>query len=355
MNVLNLTIGFVICLTPVVIYPVSAQREIMVGWEIAASAPGVGTLVWSDPSTLPPAAIADLEDLRAAIMGPGSTNRQVKVAENGRVVALVSSNEGDSPVVPSGVTVWPDWQIADATIHFDYASKVRFLSGHHVLLSQHPKEGPWVSFIVDIRRPTTRFQFSGYQLGTLSITDAGKWAALTTDGSLNAGKLNTEGVNGTVSGTPVPFSGTVNNLIWRNDGRFLLVEKVDGGVDSLRASDWSVASNISARLGPYKGSVGPIGRDACFASSPSGSCVLSVSSEGVLSATRWPTQVAGEASVYVSPLRKFLITRRNDTYPFVVRACRKTPEASDSDIIPSWPSVPVGTKIHGFGWLLWLP
>jgi len=355
MNVLNLTIGFVICLTPVVIYPVSAQREIMVGWEIAASAPGVGTLVWSDPSTLPPAAIADLEDLRAAIMTIGQPGPQVLVNKNGRVVALVSSSDGDDPVVPSGVTVWPDWQIADATIHFDYASQVQFLSSNHVLLFQNPQEGPWSAFIVDIRRPTTRFQFSGYQLETLRITDAGKWAALTTEGSLNAGKLNTEGVNGTVSGTPVPFSGTVSNLIWRNDGRFLLVEKVDGGVDSLRASDWSVVSNISARLGPDKGSVKPIGRDACFVSQPGlGGCVLSVSSEGVLSATRWPTQVAGEASVYVSPLRKFLITRRDD-YPYVVRAYHKTPEALDSDIIPSWPSVPVGTQIHGFGWLLWLP
>jgi len=355
MNVLNLTIGFVVCLTPVVTSPVSAQREIMFGWEVAASAPGVGTLVWSDPSTLPPAAIADLEDLRAAIFGPGVTNRQVKVNNNGRVVALVSSNEGDSPVAPSGVTVWPDWQIADQTIHFDYASKVQFLSNYHVKLSQHPKGGHWISFIVDIRRPTTRFQFSGYQLDTLRVTDAGKWAALTTDGSLNAGKLNTEGVNGTVNGTPIPFSGTVSNLIWRNDGRFLLVEKVVGGVDSLRASDWSVVSNISAELGPYKGISSPIGRDACFASQPgSGECVLSISSEGVLSATRWPTQVADEASVYVSPLRKFLITQRDD-YPYVVRAYRKTPEALDSDIIPSWPSVPSGTQIHGFGWLLWLP
>jgi len=355
MNVLNLTIGFAICLTPVVTSPVSAQREIMVGWEIAASAPGVGTLVWSDPSTLSRAAIADLEDLRAAIMAIGQPGPHVKVNQNGRVVALVSSKNGDDPAVPSGVTVWPDWQIADETIHFDYVSQVQFLSSHHVLLFQNPKEGPWIAFVVDIRRPTTRFKFSGYQLDTLRVTDAGKWAALATDGSLNAGKFNTAGVDGTVNGTPVPFSGTVNNLIWRNDGRFLLVEKVDGGVDSLSARDWSVISNISAGLGPYKGIVGPIGRDACFASSPSGACVLSVSSEGVLSATRWPTQVAGEASVYVSPLRKFLIARRDDTFPFVVRVCRKTPEALDSDIIPSWPSVPSGTKIHGFGWLLWLP
>ena len=355
MNVLNLTIGFVICLTPVVTSPVSAQREIMVGLEIAASAPNYRTLIWSDPSTLPRAAIADLEDLRAAIVAIGQPKPAVLVNKNGRVVALISSNDGHDPAVPSGVTVWPDWQIADETIHFAYASQVKFLSSHHVQLSQYPQGGPWDAFIVDIRRPTIRFQFSGYQLDTLRVTDAGKWAALTTDGILNAGKFNTEGVNGTVNGTPVPFSGTVSNLIWRNDGRFLLVEKVDGGGDSLRASDWSVVSNISAGLGIHKGSARPIGRDACFASSPSGGCVLSVSNEGILSATRWPTQVAGETSVYVSPLGKFLITQRNDVEPFAPRAYRKTPEASDSDIIPSWPLVPVGTRIYESGWLLWLP
>ncbi len=356
MNLPNSVLGLVVALALAIGRTVLAQNEIMVGWQTPAWTPNQFTFVWSEAPALPAAAIEDLTGLRAAIVALGHASPAVLVSENGRSVASTRAKSGVDPAAPAGVTVWPDWRVADAAISFADVSQVQFLSNNHVLLSQHPDGGPYLSFVVDVRRPTTRFQFTGYQLDTLRITDAGKWAALVTDGSLSSGQLNPADTQGTVTGTAVPVSGTIRNLLWRKDGRFLLVERDGPAIDSLLSTNWGVVGSIAGGLGPDKGNVSPAGRDSCFGYQPAvEECVFSVSSTGVISAAQWPHQVAGETGVFVSPLRKFVTTQRQDANGFVQSYCRKTPDAAAADVIPSWPAVPQGTKIQGFGWLLWEP
>lgn len=351
-----LVLGIIFGLASGVASPALAQSELMVGWQTSASTPDAASLVWSETPAPPPAAIEDLTELRAAIAALGHPRTSVVVSENGRSVAATRAKSGADPAVPAGVTIWPDWRVADAAIRFADASQVQFLSNNHVLISHHPEGGPYVSFVIDIRRPTTRYQFTGYQLDTLRITDAGRWAALASDGSLVSGQLNPAEAQGTVTGSAVPASGTIRNLLWRGDGRFLLVERDGPVIDSLRSTDWSVAGSIPGGLGPNKGNVSPVGRDSCFGYQPGlEECVFTVSNTGGISAAQWPHQVEGETGLFVSPLGKFVTTQRKDANGFVRGFCRKTPDAAAADVIPSWPPVPPGTKIQGIGWLLWEP
>ncbi len=356
MKLSHLALGHIFALIAGVGQFASAQTEVMVGWLNSASLPNAATLVWSDTPALKPAAIEDLTDLLAAIVALGHPRTAVLVSESGRSVASTRTKSGDDPAQPAGVTVWPDWKDTEAFINFADVSQIQFLSNNHVLLSQHPAGGPYLSFVTDLRRPTTRFQFTGYQLDTLRITDAGKWAALATDGSLNSGQLNPAGAEGTVTATAVPFSGRIRNLLWRKDGRFLLVERDGPAIDSLLSKDWSVVGSIAGGLGPDKGNVSPAGRDSCFGyQSAAEECVFTVSSVGGISSEQWPHQMAGETGVFVSPLRRFVTTQRQDANGFVLSFCRKTPDAFAVDMVPAWPAVPPGTKIQGFGWLLWEP
>lgn len=335
----------------------SAQQEIRLAWQTLSSAPSERTLVWSETPALPTAAIDDLTDFRTTLLGLGYADAVLLVNENGRSAAATTPfGVKPDPVPASGVTVWPDWQIADAMVRFDDVSKVQFLSGNHVLISQHPDGGPYVSYVVDIRRPTTRFQLSGYKLGSLRVTDSGKWAALAIDGSLSWGQFDPTGAAGTVTGTAIPVTGTVRNLIWRLDGRYLLVERDGPVIDVLRSSDWSVVSSIAGGLGPVSYSVGPVGRDSCLGYQPAiGASVFTVSSAGTISSAQWTMQAAEEADVFISPLRKFIITQKTDDNMFVQRYCRKTPHAAATDVAPSLPSDPNLTMMQDIGWLLWTP
>ncbi len=347
-----------------------AQSDVMVGWQSAASLPNAATLVWSETPALTPAAIEDLTELRSAIVALGHPRTAVLVSENGRSVASTRAKNGDDPAQPAGVTIWADWKNPDAFINFADASQVQFLSNNHVLLSQHPAGGPYLSYVADLRRPTTRFQFTGYQLDTLRVTDAGKWAALATDGSLNSGELDPAAADGTatvtatvtvtvtatVTATAVPFSNTIRNLLWRKDGRVLLVERDGPAIDALLAKDRSVVASIAGGLGPDKTNVSPAGRDSCLGYQIARhECVFTISSIGGIVAEQWPHQVAGETGVFVSPLRRFVTTQRQDANGYVRSFCRKTPDSTADDVVPAWPAVPAGTKIQGFGWLLWEP
>jgi hypothetical protein len=335
----------------------SAQQEIRLAWQTLSSVPQERTLVWSETPALPTAAIDDLTDFRTTFLGLGYADAVLLVNENGRSAAATTPfGVKPDPVPASGVTVWPDWQIADARIRFDDVSKVQFLSGNHILISQHPEGGPYVSYVVDIRRPTTRFQMPGYKLGSLRVTDSGTWAARAIDGSLSWGRFDPAGTAGAVTGAAVPVTDAVRNLIWRLDGRFLLVERDGPIIDVLRSSDWSVVSSIAGGLGPVSSSAGPVGRDSCLGYQPGiGACVFTVSSAGTISSAQWATQAAGEADVFISPLRKFIITQKADDTMFVRRYCRKTPHASATDVAPSLPSDPDLTMMQDIGWLLWTP
>lgn len=333
-----------------------AQSEVMVGWQTAASVPGVFTLVWSDIPMLKPAAIEDLQEIRDAIAKLGIDLPAVIVSDNGRSVACTCAKRGDDPTPPAGVTVWPDWKDADSSIGFADVSQVRFISNNHVLLSQHPTGGPYSSYIVDLRQPTTRFRFTGYQLETVRVTDAGKWAALAGDGTLNVGQLDPSGKEGTITANAVPIAGEIRNLIWRKDGRFLLLERTGPLIEVRHAKDWSLVSSIPGGLGPDERSVSPAGRDSCLGYQPGASeCVFTVSTSGEITAQQWPHQIAAETGVFVSPLRKFVTTQRRDMNGLVTRECRKTAEATSIDVTPTWSAVPQGTKIQELGWLLWEP
>jgi len=356
MNLPNSVLGLVVALALAIGRTVLAQNEIMVGWQTPAWTPNQFTFVWSEAPALPAAAIEDLTGLRAAIVALGHASPAVLVSENGRSVAATGAKAGADPATPFGVTIWPDWQVADATVAFSDVSQVRFLSNNHVLLWQSPDGGPYAAFVADIRRPTTRFQFSGYQIDTLRVTDSGKWAAMALDGSLSSGQFNPSDIPGSVSGASIPLSGTIRNLIWRQDGRFLLVERDDTVIVSLRSTDWTAVASITGGLGPIKGVVSPVGRDSCFGYQPEvGACTFSVSSGGMLTVSRWPHQIAEEGDVSLSPFRKFLITKKQVDLGSVNYYYRKTPYATESDVSPSWPSVPQGSRIQQIGWLLWVP
>jgi len=336
--------------------PANAQHEIMMGWQNASATPSQSTLVWSDAPSLPAAAVTDLTDLRAAVVALGHSTPALLTSSDGRSVAAAEAKQGADSAAPSGVRIWPDWRVANRFITFSDMSQVKYLSNNHVLLSQHPEYGPYVSFVVDIRHANTRFQFAGYQLDTLRVTDSGAWAALALDGGLVSGQLDPSGPSGSITGASVPTSSAVRNLIWRQDGQYLLVE-LDGPVlHALAAGNWTSVSSISGGLGPDKRNVNPAGRDSCFGYQPAtGGCVFTVSNSGAITATQWPHHANEEVGLFVSPFRKFVITQSRDASGFVLRHCRKTPDALASDTIPAFPAVPQGTKIQGFGWLQWSP
>src|SRR5690606_7631109 len=144
-------------------------------------------------------------------------------SKNGRTVATAPLTTDAEPALPTRVIVWPDCRFADAVVEFNDMSQLRFLSNHHLLLSHQPAGAAAVRHVVDVRRPTVRYQFSGYLLNTLRVTDAGKWAALAKDGSLSWGQFDPLDVQSAVVGAAVPITGNIHNLLWIQDGRFLLV------------------------------------------------------------------------------------------------------------------------------------
>lgn len=154
----------------------------------------------------------------------------------------------------------------------------------------------------------------------------------------------------------IPVVGPVRNLMWRKDGRVLLIERDGPTIDVLDAKDWALLATIPGGLGPDNRGVSPAGRDSCIGyQSDDSECVFTVSSQGGITATQWPHQVAGETGVYVSPLRKFIRTQKRGANDFMEYFCRLTPDAKSDDVAPAWPSVPQGTKIQCIGWLLWEP
>jgi len=188
------------------------------------------------------------------------------------------------------------------------------------------------------------------------VTDAGKWAGLAMDRSLCFGQLNPAGAEETITANSAPIVGEAKNRLWRKDGRFMLIERTGPVIESRNAEDWSVAGTVPGGLGPDERSASPAGRDMCLGYQPEvGECVFAVSATGGITSEQWPHQIAGETGVFVSPLRKFVTTHRQDEDGFVLTQCRKTPDATTVDVIPVWPVVPQGTKIQGIGWLLWEP
>lgn len=333
-------------------------HEIMVGWKTTASAPDAVALAWSETPALPAAAITDLVELRSAIESLDHPETALLVSNDGRRAAAARVKRGADTAQPSGVTVWAEWRNAERTITFDDVSQVAFVSNHHLLISHHPDGGPYVSWVVDVRHPETRFHFPHHRLNTLSVTDAGRWAALTRDGRLVTGRLEPAGAGDgtTMTGTAIPLEGTVRSMLWRHDGRFLLVEQDGPEIHSLKADDWSRVSTIAGGLGPVPGHAMSIGIDACAGDQPGvGACVFTTSSNGELTVTRWPHQTEGESFVNLSPLRKFVVTQRRDAIGFVERRCRRAPGTPDTDTVPTWPALPRGIRIQHAGWLLWNP
>ncbi len=337
-----------------------AQYDIMVGWFSTASTtanpvPLPPSFVWSTTPTLPAAAIEDLTELRDAIASSTLTRKGFLTTDNGRTIALAQATTGWDAVNPTGVTVWPDWRVVDSTISFPDVSRIDFLSNNHAMLAQLPKDGPYASFLVDLRQPKIRYQFIGYQLDTLRITDTGKWAALATDGSLVSGQLDASG--GNIVGTSVPISGPILNLMWRKDGRFLLVERDGPTLTSYLSSNWSAIATVPGSMGQSRGVVTPVGRDAFRGWQPGqkSGCTFTVSSTGQITSTQWPYQIAGEVGVSVSPTRKFITTQERKFDGFTAYFYRKSPDATASDVIPEWTAPPQGSRIQRSGWLHWEP
>lgn len=346
--------------TCALVQPAFAQSEIMVGWFSTASTianpiPLPPSLVWSTTPILPAAAIEDLTELRDAVASSTLTRKALMTTDNGRTIALVQAGARHDAATPTGVTVWLDWRVVDSTISFPDVSKIDFLSNNYAMLKQRPKGGPYVSFLVDLRRPKIRYQFIGYQLHTLRITDSGKWAALATDGSLVSGQLDAS--EGNIVGTSVPITGPILNLMWRKDGRFLLVEREGPTLTSYLSSNWSAIATVPGSMGPSAGEVSPVGRDAFLGWQPGqkSECTFTVSSTGQITSIQWPCQIADEVGVYVSPTRKFITTQAQKFGGFMAYFCRKTPDATASDVIPEWTAPPQGSSIGCFGWLHWEP
>lgn len=98
----------------------STPREILLAWQALASDPAERTLVWADSPTLPAAAVNALEKLRSAALALGHRDLVLLTDEyTGRSVAATNAfGVKPDPATPSGVTVWPDWQLADKTVSF---------------------------------------------------------------------------------------------------------------------------------------------------------------------------------------------------------------------------------------------
>jgi len=339
----------------------AGQVEIRLAWRVAGATaevpvPPVPELGWSTTPSLPAAAVEDLTDIKAAVAAIPIADKAALVSDNGRAIAVFRGRSGPDPQVAPGVTVWMDWRDVDSTILFDDMATARFVSNNHVLLSHHPDGGPYVTFVVDLRRPTTRFQFSGYSLDTLRVTDSGKWAAITLNGVMCSGQLDPSSPTQSVAGTAIPSASGAKNSIWLKDGRFLLVEKDGPTLHVLNSRTWETLSSLPGALGPSRSEVNAAGRDACIGYQPGvGAAVFEVSATGQLSVTRWPYQNDGESTVRVSPNRKFAITQKQSPEGFVPRYCRRTGDATVTDQPPAYPAVPPRTTMQDIGWLYWQP
>lgn len=95
---------------------IQAQSEILLGWQTAADAPDTRTLVWSETPILKAAAIEDLTEFRSAVAEVGQSQPAVMIAANGRTVAAAQPKKGADAAPATGVTIWPDWRIADSTL-----------------------------------------------------------------------------------------------------------------------------------------------------------------------------------------------------------------------------------------------
>ncbi len=339
--------------------PARAQSEIMVGWMTAASSTATPTppqpsLIWSTTPALSAAALEDLTDLRDAVAASPLTCKALIVSDNGRSAALQQCDHGDDRALPTGVTVWTDWRVVESVIQFPDLSGFDFLSNNHALLWQRPSGGPYLSFVVDLRRPDARFQFIGYQLASLRVTDSGKWAALTTDGTLTTGQLGA--ADGSMTGKAVPITGPIRNLIWRKDGRILVIEREDSTLTSYLASNWSMISSCPGSMGPNPGVTTPAGRDS-FLGGQHGveECTFTIDPSGQITSAQWPHQVSGEVGSFVSPTRRFIRTQSRTWAGFMEYFCRKTPDATAGDVIPQFETPPPGSRIQCSGWLAWEP
>jgi hypothetical protein len=336
-----------------------SQSDILIGWLTAAPTtanpnPSPPTLTWSTSPSLPLAAIEDLTELRDAIAASALTRKAVKTSDDGRTVALAQAKSGPDLASPTGVTVWVDWRVADSTLSFADASQLEFLSNNHAVLAHRPAGGPYTSYVIDLRRPTIKHQFTGYQLATLRVTDTGKWAALTADGILATGQLG-EG-DEAIAGTPAPLAGPIRNLMWRKDGRFLIIEREDDTLTSYLPSDWSAVAVTRGSMGPSKGVVSPAGRDS-FIGSQTGQaeCTFTVNATGQITSSQWMHQAGGEVGVFVSPTRRFITTQARKPGDFIAYFCRRTPDAVAADMVPEFTSPPRGSRIQACGWLHWQP
>lgn len=360
---MNLVITSLIAGSTILATPAAAAGpvDIRLAWRVAGATPEqpaapAPELAWSTLPPLPAEAVEDLTKLKAAVAAVPIADKAALVSDNGRVIAVFRGARGPDPRTAPGVTIWTDWRKLNSEHVFSDMTTVRFLSNNHVLLSHHPDGGPYVSHVVDLRQPSTRFQFSGYLLDTLRVTDSGKWMAISQNGAACTGELDPNAPTQSVEGTVRPAAAGAKNALWLRDGRYLLVEKDGPRVEVIDSANWTPVSSIPGSLGRSWSEPNLAGQDACIGYKPGlGACVFEVSESGQLSAAQWPYQTEGESTVRISPSGKFAITQKQGPDGFVVRSCRRTGDASEGDVPPSYPTAPARTTFQDIGWLVWQP
>lgn len=356
----QLTLVLVTCITCVA-GTAHAQMDLVVGWEFAGGQEP-GRLTWQRTPPLSSAAIEDLTALRDAFGAIQLTARAPVIEEQGGVsLALQARCNGMyTPEIATGVTVWPDWRVVKQTISFPDASQIKFLSRNHAKISHRPKLGERWSKIVDLRLPESRFQFGpGYQLNTLRVTDAGMWACLLLDGKLCVGQFNPTNMAGAVMGEVAPITGEIHNMMWRKDGRLLIIERPGRVLEVYRTSGWALIARLAGGwLDPGDNFQQQLsGRDSFFGGVVGrGACFMTVASDGSIATEQWPHQLASEGTVRISPNRKFVVTQKRDWTSFVTRYDRLTPYATANDVVPQLsPSVAPLDQIAAIGFLRWEP
>lgn len=341
--------------------PLHEFTEIRIGWLVSASSSQrpiqpPPSVAWCKSPPLPDDAMAAIVRFRDAVAAAPIEHRALLTSDDGRRALLFRYDpfrSADARDPAPGVIVWPDWRESDRTLVFADMAKARFLSSHHMVLSHHPPDGPWISAIVDLRRPEVRFRLPGYQLNTLRLTDDGRWACIATDGRLFAGRLDPVDPERSVVGALVPIEPSVRNLIWVDGGRLLVVQREGARLDALDASTWAVASSIDGTLGPESGEATALGARAILGwQAGVGAVVFDLSPTGMMTAAQWPHQVQGESVVRLSPSGRFVVTQPRSKFFGAPRFCRRTPLAGTADEPPEIGRLDAGTSFQDIGWLV---
>lgn len=327
--------------------------------------PQSGEFMYENTVGLPATVLPDINALYQSIdeLPLSILDRHIKTSPDGRSVSITKINrpyEDDDPEVPSGVWIIPDWRDVSIVRYYPNFSRVRFLNGQYVMLTQD-RPGDINTTIVDtnqdpIGEETYYWRVRGMWRDSIYVGSNGYWCAINFEGTLHAGHLGSDTVKAT--GKTIPEFNNLSNSLITRDGHYVILETLDG---KLLTVDSTTLNKVDSRIAAFTASGMKIFKKNTIGNASFTAwdriigkrVLLSIDTSGTMTDIPMLQSNADYAILYRSPTGAYAASRQHVMPPGALKWGNVRTSLADpnQDGIP--PICGPRRETHQVGWLYW--